>query len=803
MINKKTIGVGFLAAATLIFETTLTRLLGVAQFYHFAFLVVSLALLGLGASGTILSVFPSLKDVDVSRFLMWTGLGFSFSVGLAYGGVNWIPFDSYSIAWERVQTLYFSLYYFVLSLPFLISGLGVGVVLSVKSENHHFIYAANLVGSALGALLTPLALELSGVPGAVLVSFLCGLGAYLINRDQQEEDRFLKTLVSVFMSLALLIFLGLSIMNSLGISPLGLRVSPYKGLAQARRYPDSESQFGAWNAVSRVDVFSQAGTHRLPGLSYQYQGNPPDQMGMSIDGGPLQPLTQTSPESFQAAGWMPESLAFSLSSSEDVLVLKPGGGLGVLQALAGGAKQVSAVVENPLILQAAGASCQECDIYQHPGVQVEVRNDRTYLQRASRRFDLIYYPLTDAYRPVTSGAFSLAEDYTLTMEGFRDALQAVQPEGFLVITRWLQNPPSESIRLMATLLEAGERAGLEKMPEKIVAYRSVQTMTVLIKPQGWQAAELQEVRSFTESRRFDLVWAPDIKSAELNRFNQLPEPQYYQDLKGLMQSSNRVSYLADYPFQISPPRDHRPFFFHYFTWEQTPQVVSTLGRTWQPFGGGGYFILLALLALMLILSLILILLPLFFSKPLLEALGKMRGLSILLYFGFLGLGFMLIEIPLIQRWILFLGYPIYSFAVVVGSILFFSGLGSMASRRDWGLGYWGWGLLILCALGFPLFSSLFPEVVLGWPYLGRLAAAVFGLAPIGFLMGIPFPTGLTWIKIRLPEIAPWAWAVNGFTSVVASVIASILALRFGYGVVFLTGMGAYLLAGITFWTLPD
>jgi hypothetical protein len=803
MLNRKTAGIGFLAAATLIFETTLTRFLGVAQFYHFAFLVVSLALLGLGASGTFLSLFPSLTNLDVSLFLGWVGLGFSLSATLAYGGVNLIPFDSYSIAWERIQILYFFLYYFVLSLPFLVSGLGMGVALSAEKENHHQIYAANLVGSALGALLTPAALELAGVPGAVLVSVLCGLSTFFILGENPIKGRFLRVLVSFSFGVGAILFVGLSLANLRGSSPLGMTISPYKGLSHARRYPGSTSQFGAWNAVSRVDVLSEAGTHTLPGLSYQFQGMPPAQLGMSIDGGPLHPLTQVPPDVFQAAAWMPESVAFSLVPQADVLVLKSEGGLGVLQALAGGAKAVTVVEENPLLLKASAQTNPKYNIYHHPQVQVEINNDRAYLQGVGETFDLIYYPLTDAYRPVTSGAFSLAEDYTLTVEGFRDALQNINPGGLLVVTRWLQSPPNEGIRLVGTLLEAGEKAGLGDVAEEMVIYRGVQTLTVLLKPAGWSDLELGETRSFLESRRFDLVWAPDIQASDINRFNQLPEPFYFQEVKNLTQASNREAYLDDYPFDISPPDDNHPFFFHYFTWAQTPQVLAALGRAWQPFGGSGYFILLALLALVLVLSAVLILLPLFFSPKLVQQLRQMRGLPILLYFGLLGMGFMLIEIPLIQRWMLFLGHPISSFAVVVGTILFFSGWGSMASRQKWELGLVGWGLIVLCALGAPLLSSVFKERVLSWPLWGRLGAAVVGLGPLGFLMGFPFPLGLTWIKSRLPGIAPWAWAVNGFTSVIASVIASLLALSCGYWVVFISGVGAYILAGITFWLLPD
>lgn len=801
--DRKTISIALLAAGSLLFETTLTRFLGVAQFYHFAFLVVSLALLGLGASGTILSVFPALAAVELERFLPWVGSAFAVSVGVAYAGINWIPFDSYSIAWNRIQLLYFTLYYAVLSLPFIISGLGVGTALSQGGEGHHQVYGANLVGSAVGAILAPVFQGLSGVPGAVTVSALLGWGVFLLYIGGRKGSPG-RPLLSVGLTVVGCgVFFGLTARNLRGSSPLGLTLSPYKGLSQARRYPGSRARFGAWNAISRVDVISDAGTRALPGLSYQYQETPPPQIGLSVDAGPLQPITLVEPAAFQAAKWMPEGLAFSLFPHAEVLVVHPGGGLGVLQALAGEAEEVTAVVENPLLLRAIAETAGATDVYQHRRVQVVTGNDRAYIRHSERSFDLLYYPLTDAYRPVTSGAFSLAENYTLTVGGFRAALRRIKPGGMLVISRWLQSPPSEGIRLVATLLEAAERKGMKSPGEKMVIYRGVQTITVLMQPGRWDEDELNEVRSFLESRRYDLVWAPDIRASEVNRFNKLPEAHYYREIRALLRTRDRSAYYSAYPFDISPPDDHHPFFFHYFTWEQTPEVLATLGRTWQPFGGSGYFILLALLALVILLSLILILLPLLTSPDLVRQLGRIPGPAILLYFGFLGLGFMFIEIPLIQRWILFLGQPIYAFAAVVGTILFFSGLGSLSARRPWDIGKTGWALVISIALGLPILSSIFADMVLGWPLWGRLAAAILSLGPVGFLMGFPFPLGLSWVKSRVPGIAPWAWGVNGFCSVIASVIASILALSYGYQAVFLAGLGSYLGAGFAFWSLRD
>ena len=798
MFRRQALSVALFAAATLCLESTFTRLLAVAQFYHFAFLVVSLALLGFAVSGTILSLFPRLDLDSLNRFLVWLGVGFFFSVGVAYACVNLLPFDSYRIAWERRQILFFCLYYLSLAIPFLVSGLGIGAALAVIEKNHHLLYAANLFGSAIGAFLAPLALRLGGVPGTVLLSACLGLLPALILEGKGELGHLVrKGGLSLFV-IGLLAFGVLGCLNAKGQAPLGMKISQYKGLSQAFRYPGSKSLYSKWNSTSRVDVLSGAGTRRLPGLSYAYEQNPPPQHGLSVDAGPLHPLTLTSPVDFEAAAWMPESLAFLLNPEARVLVVEPGGGLGVLQALAGDAVQVTAVVENSLLLEAAENTIPTLNIYQRPRVDVVSEPSRVFLSRNQYSYDICFFPLTDAYRPVTSGAYSLAENYTLTVEGLASALDNLSPNGILVISRWMQSPPSESLRLVAILVEAMTQQAVEQPEESLVIYRGIQTLTVLVRPHGWTHEELGTAREFLETRRFDLVWAPGIREEEPNRFNRLPEPVYYQNVKALLVASNREAVYDSYPYDISPPKDDHPFFFHFFTWEQTPEILSTLGKTWQPFGGSGYFILLALLALVVLLSLFLVLSPMILLRrgsPLQEVKA---GKGILVYFSLLGLGFLFLEIPLIQRWILLLGQPTYAFTVVVLALLFFSGLGSMSTGARWQKPGFIFGILVLVALGYTLAMPYLMSRLLSWPLWARVVGALFGLAPLGFLMGLPFPMGLAWLKTRAPRLIPWVWAINGCASVVASVLAAILALSYGYTFVMFVGTVAYAIGGIVF-----
>ena len=882
-------GVAALAAAALLLESTLTRLLAVAQFYHFAFLVVSLALLGFGASGTLLSLAPGLGRIPTRTLLAWSGLAFAASTGVAYAVVNLLPFDSYSIAWDRRQILYFVCYYLALTLPFLCAGLGIGAALAASPGRSHLVYAANLLGSAGGVVLAPAFMWLAGVPGAVLASVLLALlpAAGTKGRRKKEKGRFgsvfflLPFSIFLFAGAAALIVLGT--LNLSGRGELGLALSPYKGLSHAQRYPGSVRLLGQWDAVSRVDVLENAGTRLLPGLSYTYAGKPPHQLGLSVDGDSVLPLPLDRPEEFEAAPYMPEAVAFTLRPDARTLVLEPGGGLGILQALASGPQtsasgpqtsaggagldpgehKITAVTGNSLLWQAAASqqACPACSPYGHrgvgawpsgvgawpSGVDTIVAVPRVYLRQAGPAYGIIFQPLTDAYRPVASGAYSLAETYTLTVESFAAVLRRLEPDGIFVVSRWLQIPPSEDLRLVATLLRALDHLGSEPAdrgdpanasapgpqalapgPQALVAYRGIQTLTALVKPAGWTAEELATVRAFVQARRYDLVWAPDILPEETNRYNRLPTPDHYEAVKTLIESGDAGGLIDAYPYVIEPATDDRPFFFHFFRWSQTAAVLATLGRTWQPFGGSGYLILFALLALVLLLSLVLILLPLLLRR------GAPRG-GIAGYFGLLGIAFMFVEIPLIQRWLLAFGHATYAFTAVVLVVLAGSSLGSLAvprierliGRRASSFFLLPSGIfapmgvsvlaMITALAGGPLI-----DLALGWPALLRLAALVLSLAPLAFMMGIPFPLGLAWIERAAASFdcapdgrsaqddarpvaaaTPWAWAVNGCASVVASVAAAILALSYGFTAVLLIGALAYALAGLVIWKMEN
>lgn len=600
---------------------------------------------------------------------------------------------------------------------------------------------------------------------------------------------------------------------------LDIRLSPYKGLSYALQYPGAEIVFSRWNAFSRIDVVRSGGIHSAPGLSLTYLGSPPPQLGLFTDGENLSPITATDwdeAEMREFIGYLPTSLPYRLRPGAEVLVIEPKGGLDILTALENGAASVAAVESNPLIVEAVQDSFQDFAgrIYQDARVKVITEDGRSHVRRMGQKYDLIHLSLADSYRPVTSGAYSLSENYLYTQEAFADYLAHLNEGGLLVVSRWLQLPPSEALRVGVLAVAALQRNGVTHPEKRLIVIRSMRTALLLVKNGEFSDEEIEAVRGFCDVGKFDLVYYPGIQPAEANRYNVLPEPSYYQAFQDLLSAKDRARFFyAGYAFDVSPPADDRPFFFHFFKWSQTPAILQTLGKTWQPFGGSGYFVLVALLVLALLASAILILLPLLFQRKLLEATlfgdktdavdckstaSRGRG-RVFLYFALLGLGYLFVEIPLMQRFILFVGHPIYAFATTLFALLLFSGLGSMICPR-----LPLFKMLILLSVAILLYPLLLPylfQLLLGQGFVLRLLASVVSLAPLGFLMGVPFPGGIALLDRLAPDLIPWAWGINGCLSVLASILSTMLAISFGFSWVLVGASLAYGASALVIWQM--
>jgi spermidine synthase len=768
-----------LSAATLLLQVALTRFFSIAQFYHFAFLVVSLALLGFGASGSFLAIAPRFRQ---RHYGSWYALGFALTSILAYLFVNHLPFDSYSIAWDRRQVLLMIANLIGLAVPFTFAGALIATLLIQDTKRAGIIYGANLLGSAVGAMSAPLAIGFIGSEQAIMLCVVLAAIAAMLLAEKQLWLRRISFAVAVG-STVLVIWLP----GFFEIQP-----SEYKALSHFSLNPDAEIVATRQNAYSRLDVIRSPTIHSAQGMSLSYLGSLPPQAGLLLDGDTLLPVPDTHHAPSSLAQAMPAHIAYNIRPQSDVLVLGAGGGMDVWVAVENNARQVNVIEPNRLVYDVLTKDLNDWfTLANNPSVRFEHEQLRTFARRHEADYDVVYLTLRDNYRPISSGAFSLTENYELTVEAFEDYLDLCGDDGLLVLTRWLQQPPSESLRTLALILEALDTGD---PLAHIVVFRSFQTATFIVKPTPFTSQETEALLEEISELRYDLVLAPIMPASMINQYARLDSPVYHDTFLEL--ANQGQAFIDDYEFRVEAPTDNRPFFFHFFRWQQTPDIINNLGKKWQPFGGSGYFVLIALLGFAIFAALLFVLTPIAMRKPFRLALGQTGGrpiVRILSYFTLLGLAFLLVEIALIQRYMLSLGQPTLAIATVISALLFFSGLGSTVTHSlPWRPTLFGLSLLLMA---YPLAVNLLIPTMFSLSLGLRIGTVVVLIAPVGFLMGMPFARGLA-ILDSTPDLVPWAWAVNGSASVVSAVLTAILALSYGFTIVLWIGGGLYLLAGL-------
>ncbi|HYN98153.1 MAG TPA: hypothetical protein VEU28_00610, partial [Actinomycetota bacterium] len=718
-----------------------------------------------------------------------------------YHLANNVPLDPYRVAWDPGQLPLLALYLAVYALPFLLAGLLQGLPITAWPGKAGRVYAASLIGSGFGGLLALLALKMVNAPAALTGASAAAAAAALMLSRARSEGEAPAPRTALKVSSAVL-FAGLAALTVVQPGWLEVRMSEYKPLPQILQYPDSKVATTASSPESRLDVVDSSSVHSAPGLSLSYQGALPRQSAAILDGDrvlPLTPVDELEPAFFQA---LPSSLAYRLKPGAGVLVLEPGGGMEVATALDGQATSVTSMENNRLLagMLAGPLSERTGNVFGHARVDLVSANPRAYLASTGRRFDVISLALSENRRTVTAGAFSLSENFLMTGEAFDSYLAHLKPGGLVAVHRWLQLPPTEEVRTAALVAEALERAG--KDPSRhMVAIRSFSTMLILAKNEPFTRSDLASVRAFAEDRQFDLVHIPGMRASEANRFNVLRNDRYTESFRELLAGSEDL--YRDYEYDVKPPSDDRPFFFHFFKWAQIPTVLNQMGRTWQPFGGSGYLLVLGLLGVTTLLSAVLILLPALLirlrAKRAASASPRPGGVRTAVYFAMLGLGFLMVEVALVGRLLLLLNYSALAFTIVLFGLLSASGVGSFLSPNI------AWrpalaALVALTALGATMLSPVL-ELLLQAQLPVRVGASLVLLAPLGLLMGVAFPKGLQWVAAERPAWLPMAWGVNGFTSVIGAVLAALVSLSWGYSVVLACGGLAYLIALLAIWNI--
>lgn len=812
------------SAAVLAYQVLLVRAFSIGQWHHFAYMVISIAMLGFGASGTLLAALDRRRTTPGAERVPHGGGGwfalfatlFALALPVSFALSQKIPFDPYLIVWDRRQWLYLGCYYLVLFVPFFAAATAIGLALIREPEECPQLYAYNLAGSGAGAALAVALLEVAPVEPALLaVSGLAQGAALLALVDLAPLGRRGRWLVVA----------GVAAMAGLTLlwadHPPAVRLSQYKGLSYALNLPEARVVARRSSPLGRVDVVASPAIREAPGLSLvsPREAALPPQFGLYVDAETSGAITRFDGDTSKLAflDWMTTAAPYftwqDAPRATRVCVLGAGGGAGVLLALRHGAQQVDAVELDANVIDLLRRTFRDFSggLYDRPDLRVHRAEARAFAQAAPGVWDVIDLSLVDSFAATVAGVGAVGENYLYTREAFEAFLQHLRPGGLLAVTRWVRQPPRDELKLFATAAAALERMGLSPA-DRLVLVRSWATATLLVKKESFTAAELAALRRWASERLFDTAYFPGIAPGEGNRFTVLDRDHYAEAVAAILAGgARREQFFREYAFCLRPATDDRPYFFHFFRWRALPLMLATVGAAWIPFVEWGYLILVATLAQAALLGALLIAAPLVLLRrrassgdPAPSPRPSHRGerLQVFLYFLALGLGYLFVEMALIQRLVFFLANPVYAVAVVLAGLLLVSGLGSGWAARRLRQGSPAARLACFAALGvaatvavyaFGLRAALAP--LLAWPLAARMSVAFAVMLPLA-AMGMPFPLGLRQLGRTQAELLPWAWAINGCASVVATSLATLLALGAGLAAVLLAAGACYGVAAL-------
>ena len=772
--RNTTVAVGLMSFSALLLELGLTRLFSVVLFYHFAFLAISIALLGLGAG----AVFAYLRRDWLERWTM-SQLGralCSANALIILAALEIVLRSSVAMRLDWGNFGRLTVLYLAAAAPFFVTGLLFSTVFARHPARITQLYGADLLGGSVACLaLVPL-LNFIGGPNTIL--FAAATVALAGVAWAESQSRRMPALLAV-------VLLALIAVNFHGKL---IDIVYAKGMKRA------PPLFAKWNALSRVEVDEQGWAKVIV-----------------IDADASTYLMNVDPHHWNATYQhdlmsAAPALANVLRPKGDYAIIGPGGGVDVQRAVANGSPSVTGVEINPIItndIMRGRFADYAYHLYEIPEVHIHVSEGRSFLRDSRDRYDVVQMTLVDTWASTAAGAFALSENNLYTVEAFREYFEHLKPDGMIAITRWEFAQPREALRVVSQAMEALSQLGVADSRGHFIVVSDGP-----LDVDGRPVLVLAKKSPFTEQEQLAVL--RHIKGATGDDAHLNLHVLYLPATAGkpgmahpafaeLIRSQNPRAFSQSYPYNVAPVTDNAPFFFFTLKPGQVFRNLNQGGIDWKVNMG------IAILGLLLIISVAAVMA--FLVIPLALSPQARAGRSLrLLYFTAIGLGYILVEIAFIQRFVLFLGNPTYALTVVIFLMLLSSGLGSLLSRR-WFLHPTrvGWAItaivvaLSLCVFVLPRLL----EALVGLTFAMKLVVSALVLVPLALAMGMPFPSGLRSLSAGVASgnseaasqgAVEWAWAMNAASSVLGSVLAMVIAIQLGLNVTLACGAAAYLLA---------
>ncbi len=800
MDHRKTYaGVFVVAASTLVLEILMTRITSVLAWYHLAFFVISLAMLGMTAGAVFVFVRPArYTDEQIPRRLSQSATWLAASTPVAAAVALAIELEPIDDIAGFAAMLGYGI---ALGVPFTLSGIVLTLALTRAGLPPGKVYGVDLVGAAAGCVLVIPLLAVIDAPSGVLIAAAgAAASAVLFAEARTDPDGPRDARRAIYLALGLA---AAGLINANMDAP-PLRPRHVKGAAES----PSSYEFSGWNTYSRVTVDR---TVELPPVLWAPSRNIPPQLarpirqrGIKIDGaaGTTMAAFDTTPDDGMPGDlsqhayltWDVTSFAHILRPTGPAAVIGVGGGRDVLEAARVGHDPVVGIELNDLIVQLHESTMRDFSgIAELPQVELVADEARSYLSRDDRRYDVITMSLIDTWAATGAGAYALSENGLYTVEGWLVFMSRLSDRGIFTVSRWYKpDSPGETARMLALAMETLYRMGVERPREHVMMLQNLSIATILVSRNPFTASDIDLLQKEAVVRGFNMLLTP--RRIPINPL-----------LRELVEQPDRASmwrYARSQTLDLTPPTDERPFFFNMLrpaTWLSQPDTSSDLDYAFLGNLHATQTLVYATLVSAL-LTLLAIVVPLWSRRKALGAYPKIDVAAACLYFALIGLGFMFVEMGLLSRLNVYLGHPTLALAVLLGGIILFTGVGSLSSGRI-DPEHPRWGRL------YPLLPAV---LVLGAalalePWMRATAAGstglrvLVGIALVGVPalgMGLCFPLGLSLVdKLRdgdQPELGPWMWGVNGACGVVASGLALTSSMAWGISVTLRIGAGCYL-----------
>jgi hypothetical protein len=779
-VSRRTLlGVALVSASLLMTELSLTRIFSVTMYYHFAFMAISIALFGLSASGVYVFLMRDRwRDTPTEKLLVAHAFAFTVTMTIALAVLVRMRIG---LTFSPGNIALMSALYLLSALPFFTGGATITLAISRLTANINAVYAADLLGASAGCILLMPALNLLGAPGAIVGAALLGFAGGLCLSGPSVPRRWL------------------AMTGAFAVLVVGAAAAGQFDVSTTKGHENHAVLFSKWNSFSRIGVYDQP--YGAWSLSDKYTGPLPDTRLMDIDSaagtqilrfnGDLRSVSYLQYE-LTALGYRLFGAPSGAKQDFNALVIGTGGGRDLLSALVFGASRVDGVEINPIIVNDVMRGAfrdYSGGVYDRPDVHVTVEDGRSFVRRSPQHYDVIQASLVDTWAATAAGAYSLSENSLYTVEAFQDYRAHLTERGVLSISRWV----FDGLRLVSLAQEAGAREGWNPA-DRIAIVQHDQVATFLLKKTPFTAAEVQTLAAAAQQLGFAVLYLPGR-----------PTPTYddnRDDYARLLLAPDRQAFYRAYPLDVTPTTDDRPFFFHTTKLRNHAFVRPLAGvlglHVDRPLNSGawatgGLTALLVLLGISTALIVLFIVGPLALTAHGALAPGWPRALA---YFACLGGAFMLIEVALLQRFVLLLGHPVYSLTVTLLSLLVGTGLGSVVSRRAAQAALRR--TAAIACLGVMLIALVWgnalPTIVraaVGWPLPLRIALAAALMVPAGLVMGIPLPTGVRLVAAGQPQLVPWAWGINGALSVLGATLAVFIAMNWGFSITLLCGAATY------------